>query len=712
MNHAQRIAAYLAILSFLTACATPSAETVRDVQNSATAVFTDLSEDAAVDESASTSPAAAPAGQSDPTEDKIKLGSGVFVQAARGPERQVHAGDDGVTLNFEKADLREFLKVVFNTILGENYLVDPSINGAVTLHTTRPITRQAVLPTVEAVLQLNGAALLFDDGIYKIVPLADAESGSRSPAVGRYSSSRTKGYGIQVVPLQYASATEIQKILTPLVPQGSTLRVDEARNVLILSGPKFRLEELLATIRTFDVDWLEGMSFALYRLEYADSLTMVDELNQIIAGDSPTPLAGIVRLLPIARLNAVLVISHNPENIARMGALIEQFDWGVEGSAGRRLFVYDVENGRAENIARVLQEIYGQAAAPVGEPAAFGTSFSGAFRPAAAVSRPLAQAAVVNTAVGEFDSNVSVDGLSEVKIIADEDNNSILVLASQEDYRSIEAAIRRLDKAPRQVLIEATIAEVSLSNTLNYGVRWFLENNDFQLGSNAPVPSQASGDGLAFAFFDQASDVTAFFDMLASESSVNFLSTPQVMVLDNQTATIRVGDQIPVTTRSSQSTSNPDAPIVTEVQFRDTGTLLTVTPHINVGGQVMLEVSQEVSLPGTEPAVGGGGNVAISQRTINSSVIVQSGQTVVLGGLILENRSRGRSGVPVLMNIPLIGGLFSQTKEDVFRTELIITIRPVVVNNGQEMRRVTEELRMRMQKASDLEYTARENDGR
>jgi general secretion pathway protein D len=711
MNPAQRIAAYLAILSFLTSCATPSSKTVRDVENSDTAVVTGMS-DATVDESTSTTPGAAPDGQSGPTEDKIKLGSGVFVQAARGPEPQVHAGDDGVTLNFEKADLREFLKVVFNTILGENYLVDPTVGGTVTLHTTRPITRQAVLPTVEAVLEQNAAALLFDDGIYKIVPLADAERGSRSPAVGRYSSSRTTGYGIQVVPLQYASAAEIQKVLTPLVAEGSTLRVDEARNVLILSGPKFRLEELLATVRTFDVDWLEGMSFALYRLEYADSLTMVDELNQIIDGDGSTPLAGIVRLLPIARLNAVLVISHNPENIARMGALIEQFDWGVEGSAGRRLFVYELENGKAENIAGALQEIYGQVTAPVGEQAALGSSFPGAFRPAAAVTRPVSQAAVVSSAVGDLDSNVSVDGLSEVKIIADEDNNSILVLASQKDYRSIEAAIRRLDKAPRQVLIEATIAEVSLSDTLNYGVRWFLENNDFQLGMNAPVPSQASGDGLAFAFFDQSSDVTAFFDMLASKSSVNFLSTPQVMVLDNQTANIRVGDQIPVTTRSSQSTSNPDAPIVTEVQFRDTGTLLTVTPHINAGGQVMLEVSQEVSLPGTEPAVGGGGNVAISQRSINSSVIVQSGQTVVLGGLILENRGESRSGVPVLMNIPLIGGLFSQTKEDIFRTELIITIKPVVVGNGQEMRRVTEELRMRMQKASDLEYSARDNDGR
>jgi len=175
------------------------------------------------------------------------------------------------------------------------------------------------------------------------------------------------------------------------------------------------------------------------------------------------------------------------------------------------------------------------------------------------------------------------------------------------------------------------------------------------------------------------------------------------MVLDNQTANIRVGDQIPVTTRSSQSTTNPDAPIVTEVQFRDTGTLLTVTPRIKAGGQVSLDISLEVSLPGTEPAVGGGGNVAIAQRTINSSVIVQNGQTVVLGGLILENTSDSKSGIPLLMHIPLLGNLFSSTSKDVFRTELIVTMTPRVIENQREMRQITEELRRRMTKATEYE---------
>jgi len=673
-------------------------------------------------------PAAGPPDES--KRESIRRGTGEFVQAAGSGQPNGYAEGDGVTLNFEQASLPEFLRVVFESILKENYLLDPSVAGSVTLHTTRPVTQDAVLPIVEAVLEQNGAALIRDEGMFKVLPLGDAASASGSPAVGRYPSSRRNGYGIQVVPLQHVAASEIEKILGPFVPEGSSLSVDKTRNVLIVSGPKYRLDDLLATIRMFDVDWVKGMSFAMFRLEYADAASVVAEIEAIIDTAGESPLAGIVRVLPIERVNGVLVITHRPEHIDNIQNLIEEFDWGLEGSSGRRLFVYELENGKAENIANVLQQVFGQKEIQTSSSGSLAVpgAASDVFRRAETVSRPppmpgqSTAARVVNplTTVtgatassgegGESGDGIAAESQGDITIIADQDNNAILVMATQQDYHAIEATIRRLDISPRQVLIEATIAEVTLSNTLSYGVRWFLENSDFQLGFNAPVPSVAAGEGLAFAFFDQSSDVTAFFDMLASQSSVNFLSTPQVMVLDNQTANIRVGDQIPVTTRSSQSTSNPDAPIVTEVQFRDTGTLLTVTPRINAGGQVMLEVSQEVSLPGTEPAVGGGGNVAISQRTINSSVIVQSGQTVVLGGLILENRGEGRSGVPVLMNIPLIGGLFSQTKEDIFRTELIITIKPVVVGNGQEMRRVTEELRMRMQKASDLEYSAREND--
>ena len=620
--------------------------------------------------------------------------------------------------------------MVFESILKENYLIDPAVSGSVTLHTSRPVTQDTVLPIVEAVLEQNGAALIRDEGIFKIVPLGEAAMASGAPAVGRYPSARRKGYGIQVVPLQHVSAAELENVLGPFVPEGSAISVDRARNVLILSGPRYRLDDLLATVRTFDVDWLKGMSFAMFRLEYADAASVVEEIETLIDTGGETPLAGIVRVIPIERVNGVLVITHRPDHLESIQALIEEFDWGLEGSSGRRLFVYELENGKAENIASVLQQIFGQKELEdtrLDEMAVPGSP-SSVFRRAEVITRPppepgmsganrvvrpsaMVTAATPGTEPGA-DSAESGDGIAaesqgEITIIADQDNNAILVMATQQDYHAIEATIRRLDVPPRQVLIEATIAEVTLSDTLTYGVRWFLDKSDFNLGFNAPVPGVAAGDGLALAFFDESSDLSAFFDVLATESDVKFLSTPQVMVLDNQTANIRVGDQIPVTTRSSQSTTNPDAPIVTEVQFRDTGTLLTVTPRINEGGQITLEISQEVSIPGAEPAVGGGGNVAIAQRTINSSVIVQSGQTVVLGGLILETTTNGKSGVPGLMNIPGLGALFSTNTTDTFRTELIITVSPRVIEDPREMQKITEELRSRMAKANDYENTVK-----
>ena len=666
--------------------------------------------------------------------DTIRKGSGVFVQGTGTGVGNSYAEGDGVTLNFENASLPEFLRVVFESILKENYLLDPSINGSVTLHTTRPVTQDTVLPIVEAVLEQNGAALIRDEGLFKVLPLGEAATASGVPSVGRYPSSKRKGYSIQVVPLQHVAASELESILGPFVPEGSSLGVDTTRNVLILSGPRYRLDDLLATVRMFDVDWLSGMSFAMFRLEYADAVSVVQEIETIIDTGGDTPLAGIVRVLPIERVNGVLVITHRPDHIEAIQALIKEFDWGLEGASGRRLFVYELENGKAENIASVLQQIFGQKEleeSSSGELAVPGAA-SSVFRRAETISRPPpqpGQATGVRTvrpatpasgglpgagdsaATGDAGDGINAESQSEITIIADQDNNAILVMATQQDYHAIEATIRRLDISPRQVLIEATIAEVTLSNGLTYGVRWFLENTDWELGINAPVPENASGAGLAFAFFDQSSDLKAFFDVLATQSDVKFLSTPQVMVLDNQTANIRVGDQIPVTTRSSQSTTNPDAPIVTEVQFRDTGTLLTVTPRINAGGQITLEISQEVSIPGASPAIGGGGNVSIAQRTINSSVIVQSGQTVVLGGLILETTSQGKSGVPLLMDIPGLGALFSTYSTDTLRTELIITVSPRVIEDPREMEKVTEELRLRMSNANELEKSSRTSSG-
>ena len=637
------------------------------------------------------------------------------------------AGD--VTLNFEAADLHEFIRVVFEEVLKENYLIDPQVKGEVTLHTTNPVTQDAVLPILESVLQQNGAAVVFQQGIYKVIPLADAPTQVDSPVVGKQPNARGGGYAVQIVPLRYVAASEIEKIITPLIPKGSSVSIDEARNLLILSGPRYRIDLILETVEIFDVDWLKGMSFGLFRLQYAEAATLVGDLENLIGTEGKTPLSGILRLIPIERLNAILVVTHAPRYLDEISKLINQFDWGTEGPPGRRLYVYHLKNSKAERLAGVLQQIYGlggereQAAPsariaqlPPGEGANVfqtaegisrpppsllaGTGAGGGYPRLAPLTGPEAGRVMPAALSDGTESTLSIQ--STTSIIADQDNNALLVMASPRDFKGIESVIRQLDVPPRQVLIDATIIEVTLSNSLDYGVRWFLKGNHFDLGFNAPVPQVAAGEGLALAIFNSDGEARLFIDLLESQTEVKFLSAPQVMVLDNHTANIRVGDQIPVTVRSSQSTVDPDAPIVSEVQFRDTGTLLSVTPRINAGGQVTMDISQEVSLPGSEPAVGGGGNVAISQRTIDSSVIVQSGSTIVLGGLILETHNEGKSGIPLLMDIPWLGNLFSTTSEDVFRTELIVMITPQVVENATDAQTITDELRFKMKNA--VEY--------
>jgi general secretion pathway protein D len=487
---------------------------------------------------------------------------------------------------------------------------------------------------------------------------------------------------------------------------------------------------MIETVKIFDVAWLKGVSFGLFPLRYADAATIVDELQKVIDGDGMGMLSGVVRLIPVQRLNAVMAITTQPDYMAEVRQLIEQFDMGMDGTPGSRLYVYPLKNGNAEKIASVMQQLYGMAVTGPEKPFdpgipqfmpgqgvnvfKRGVDISSPPAPVGAVGAggdyPVDVVSVVSppaqeTAKPGADAGVSLVSQGTISIIADTDNNTLLIMASAEDYRAIEAAIRRLDIKPRQVLIDATIAEVTLSDELDYGVRWFLESGNLRLGFNAPVPEVAAGEGLALAVFKSNGKAKLFIDLLESKTQVKFLSAPQIMVLDNQTGTIRVGDQIPVTVRSSQSTVDPDAPIVTEVQFRDTGTLLSVTPRINAGGQVTMNVSQEVSRPGAEPAVGGGGNVAIEQRTINSSVIVQSGETVVLGGLILESENESKSGIPVLMNLPWIGNLFSTTKSNVRRSELIVMITPKVVPDESTAAEVTEELRKRMNNVIEFKHS-------
>ena len=648
----------------------------------------------------------------------ISKGSGKFVQPESRRDK-VGNGKGEITLNFEAVDLREVIKIIFEEILNKNYLIDPAVQGVVTIHTTKPVSTSDVLPIFESILELNQAALVREGALYKIVPLANAKKMLGSPSIGGISGKGASGHGIQIVPLRYVAAGEMIKILSAITDEKDSIKSDDARNLLMLTGSSRTTSHLIETIKMFDVDWLSGMSFALFPLQHTDAKTMVDDLKNIV-GDTG-PLAGIVRLIPIERLNAVMVVSHQPRYIAETKKLIQQFDLGIDKAPGRRLYVYRLQNGKAENIAEILQRIFGQQDAGE-ETSAIASKESRKLSNIRSPERSSIQSRSTGSAKGGDTSvkpspatspapsiaKTSADDKSEnrypVTIIADNDNNSILILASSQDYRKIQSTIQRLDVAPRQVLIEATIAEVQLSNNLSYGIRWFLEGGSreypIDIGLDAPLPTGIGGAGLTLGIFNSTDQLRALFDLLESESSVKFLSAPHIMVIDNQTATFRVGDQIPINTRTTQSTVGADSPIVSEFQYRDTGTLLQVTPRINAGGMITLEINQEVSSPGPSAS---GDNPPISQRTIDSTVIVHSGQSIVLGGMIRENQISGKDGIPLLKDIPVVGGLFSSTSQDISRTELIVTLTPRVVTNPNEVYELSKELRTKLKEAAGVE---------
>lgn len=683
----------------------------------------------------------------------IQAGSGQFInaRAASKPAPAAPASGD-VTLNFELADIRDVIKVVFDT-LGQNYVVDPQIQGVVTVQTSQPLPKDALIPTLETLLRANNAALVKEAGMYKIIPAANALSSGVAPRL-RSAQQGQPGYGVRIVPLKFISATEMEKILAPFAPEGGILRVDTARNLLMLAGTSRELDSLQETIDIFDVNWLQGMSVGVYRLQNIDAATAAEQLNGVFGKDSEAPVAGLLRFVPITQINALLVITPQVEYLREVQKWIDRLD----GTGGERLYVYNVENGDAAYLAEVLGQIFGATTAAPKEPAGaavapglepatlgaggYGTGTGGGMggttglsggtgaglseqTPAEGQTAPAGQAPKpAAVSVGGQPGALARPG-ETVRIVADVENNSLLIWANDRNYEKIIEALRKIDVTPRQVLVEVTLAEVTLSGELRYGLQWFFKNEAGKYqgqGStlssggtgassftpfNVPISAiQNSGNGFVYAISDGAGIVRALLDTLATDSRANILSTPQLMVVDNQEASIKVGEQTPVSTGSTitgtgLSTQN--------IQYRDTGVLLKVRPKVNSGGLVSMDIRQEVvDVRGETTATQAAQQLltpTFFQRSIDSKVAVQSGETIVLGGLISETREDSKGGIPVLYKVPVIGPLFGSTNENGRRTELLVLITPRVIKDGREARQITDELKDRMRQVAPIAET-------
>ncbi len=329
-------------------------------------------------------PDAAPRGLAGP---EVYPGTGRLASPPKGGGPRISILDDGrVTLNFVNADIREVIDVVLGETLNIGYLVDPKVQGTTTLRTSRPLPRSAVIPALESALAMNGVALVLSGDIYKVVPLQEAASAPHTPAVSASARRPERGFGIQIVPLRFASATALREVLQPFVPKGRILKADPARNLLIFSGTGVEARELLTMIDVFDVDWMAGMSFALIPIETTEVKNLVNDLEVVFGKGSDNPLAGVVRFSPIERLNAVLVISPQAAYLEQAQTWVERLDRG-EDTDEPRIYVYHVENGRAEDLAVVLSQLFESGPA------------AGEFRPEPALAPGLSPATLRRSAV-------------------------------------------------------------------------------------------------------------------------------------------------------------------------------------------------------------------------------------------------------------------------------------------------------------------------
>lgn len=677
--------------------------------------------------------------------------SGGAVDTSREPRAQIGSGEltgqpdprpivrnepvrDGVTVSLAEASVSAAARAILGDILKVPYSVSEKVKGSVTLQTSKPVGKDALIDTFEDVLRAQGAALVSDgSGGYKILPVEDAVA-QGAPVLARGATRRGPGMATEIVPLQHVAAPEMERILRSMVPSSIVLRADAARNVIVVTGTRAELASLADIVAVFDVDTMRGMSFAILPVEAADPEAVAQELDTVFANDRDGPTKGMVRFIGNRRLKAVLAISPRKDYLEKAERWLRRLDQ-VSQETQKRVFVYHVQNRPVQELAALLQKVYlsqdqGRASAsatPVASPAiatpissAPGNGGNGAaptplpqpipqpLAPATPVPQaqvqsqvqPLsAQTGAITTAGIDPPPQVRAglsgfvdDRAAGVGIVPDDKNNMLVITATAGEYKRLRQILTQIDVASAQILLEATIAEVTLTDQLKMGLRWYFQNSkngfkltDDALGSVAPVFP-------GFSYFLNAPNVQVTLKALSQITDVNVVSSPTLMVLDNHKAVLQVGDEVPIATQSAVGVIAPGAPIVNSISFRNTGILLSLTPRVSDQGRVLLDVEQEVSdvVPTKSSNID---SPTIQQRRVRTTVAVNDGESIVLAGLMQDRASRARDQVPVLGDVPVVGNLFKSKTDEIRRTELLIAITPRVVKDVHALRGITSEFR-------------------
>ncbi|MBS7457772.1 type II secretion system secretin GspD [Coralloluteibacterium stylophorae] len=693
-----RATAAVAIAALLAGCATPPVPTIQ--RTPTPVVQTDADPVARREAEASRA--------------RLLPGSGQLIDrdAAMAPPPRFGGGGEA-TFNFEGESVHAVVKAILGDLLQQNYVIAPGVQGTVTLATPRPVGADQALSLLETALAWNNARLVWSDGRYSVVPADQAVAGNLAPSAGSAASAR--GYEVRAVPLRYISAIEMEKVLTPYTRPGSIINVDNGRNVITLAGTGSELANYLRTVEIFDVDWLAGMSVGIFPLDSANAEETVEQLDQAFGPQSETPVAGMFRFMPLAGTNSIMVITPQPRYLGHIERWLREMDAG----SGAELFTYQLKYVKAYDLAQRLSEVYGGSGGGGGSLAPGLTrSTVGSMRDTGTTSSRSGRSDGLSSGGSElgaldFGGEAGVQSGSvqfeiegqEVGVAAVEESNALIVRANRSRWESIRRVIEQLDVMPAQVHIEAQIVEVSLSGDLRYGVSWFFDNavgnnldaSDYpglaqlaasrrSLGSYAGSITPGSGLGWIFA----GDDSVAILSALDEVSDVQVLSTPSVTVRNNAEASLNVGDQVPIITTSINTITGSDTALGT-TNYIDTGTILKVRPRVSGDGTVFMEIIQEISTPDYSTVTADNPNPSINTRQLQTEAAVRSGETIMLAGLISDSSASGRSGIPGLSRIPVIGALFGQQTRNTDRQEVVILITPRVLRNAEEARDFTDQ---------------------
>lgn len=627
-------------------------------------------------------------------------------------------------LNYPSVDVQAVARAVLGDILHQPYQIAPELHTAVTLETPG-VRRADILPAFEDALRVAGLGLVAQPGgSFAILPVDQAKSLAPVDA-------NPAGFASEVIPLRFVNADELRKLIDPVIP-GVVTGSDPAHNAITVAGTEGQREAARALVRDFDVDWLRGTSFALFIPHRTDARLIAPELDKVLNADS-SPTRNMVRFIAMDRLNGILAISSQSQYLDDVARWVEILDREGESSA-RRVFVYQVEHNRAADLAKVLAGAFG-ASAGGGRLGGGSESPDRATAPPAALSGDLQGGAAAQpppTAPGvapgalppglggtaatqapsSLTPNVAVGAGSaepanfdvqsddfHAHITSDDLNNAIVVYATPRDYALVADALRKLDVAPYQVMIEAAIAEVTLTDALRFGVQGLFNKGTLSTGLTQSLTSASPLQIFpGFSTLYSARTVSAALNALEDLTTVNVISAPKLMVLNNQTASIQVGEQVPILTGTATNVVTSSAAVVDSIDYRDTGIILKVTPRVNSSGMVLLDLAQEVSAVVPASTTATVASPTFSNRRIATSVAVHDGDVVALGGMISDNRTDEKTGLPVLSRIPVLGPmLFGSVNNNESRTELVVLLHPTVVRNTADEAEVTDEIREKLQ---------------